>query len=162
MLQGMAKKVASEGEKEQELYDKFQCYCKNGNADLSLSISSSNTKVPQVQSDIEESESKVKQYQQDLKSHQEDRAAAKAAIASATAQREEENKKFLAQSGEYKSYVNALAGAIPAIEKGMAGGFLQTKAGAVLRQAVGSGTTMSDYDRQMVLSYLSTSSSNKD
>jgi len=159
MLQGMAKKVASEGEKEQELYDKFQCYCKNGNADLSLSISSSNTKVPQVQSDIEESESKVKQYQQDLKSHQEDRAAAKAAIASATAQREEEHKKFLAQSGEYKSYVNALAGAIPAIEKGMAGGFLQTKAGAVLRQAVASGSGLSDYDRQMVNSYLTGSSS---
>merc|ERR1719253_794233 len=90
LLQGMAKKVAAEGEKEKDLYEKFECYCKNGGADLSQSISSSNAKVPQVQSDIEESESRVKQLKQDLKSHQEDRSAAKAAMESATKQREEE------------------------------------------------------------------------
>jgi uncharacterized coiled-coil DUF342 family protein len=155
LLQGMAKKVAAEGEKEKELFEKFNCYCKNGGSDLQQSISSSTTKVPQVQSDIEESESKVKQLKQDLKSHQEDRATAKAAMDSATKQREEEHKKFLGVSGEYKSYVSALAGAIPAIEKGMAGGFLQTKSGAVLRQAVSSDTVITDYDRQVVMSFLS-------
>jgi chromosome segregation ATPase len=155
MLQSMAKKVEAEGKKEEELYDKFQCYCKNGEADLTASISGSNTKVPQLQSDIEEAESKVKQLKQDLKSHQEDRASSKAAMATATAQREEEHAKFLEVSGEYKSYISALSGAIPAIEKGMSGGFLQTKAGAVLRQAVTSDTTITDYDRQLVLSFLS-------
>jgi len=162
LLQGMVKKVEAEGKKEEELYEKFQCYCKNGGADLSASISSSTAKVPQVQSDIEETESKVKGLQQDLKSHQEDRTAAKAAMAAATSQREEEHKKFLAVSGEYKGYVDALSGAIPAIEKGMAGGFLQAKAGAQLRQAVASSTAMTDYDRQLVLSYLSGSTASSD
>jgi uncharacterized protein YoxC/outer membrane murein-binding lipoprotein Lpp len=155
MLQGMAKKVAAEGEKEKELYEKFNCYCKTGGAELSQSISRSTAKVPQVQSDIEESESQVKQLQQDLKSHQEDRSTAKGAMDSATKQREEENKKFLAASGEYKSYISALAGAIPAIEKGMSGGFLQTKTGALVQQAIASGTSLTDYDRQLVVSYLS-------
>jgi len=159
LLQGMLKKVTKEGEKEKDLYEKFQCYCKSGGADLSAAISSSTAKVPQVQSDIEESQSQVKQLKADLVSHQTDRAAAKAAIESATKQREGDNKKFLAQSGEYQNYISALAGAIPAIEKGMSGGFLQTKAGAALRQAVASDTAMTDYDRQLVTSYLASSSS---
>jgi len=159
LLQGMAKKVAAEGEKEKDLFEKFECYCKNGGSDLQQSISSSTAKVPQVQSDIEEDTSKVKQLKQDLKSHQEDRAAAKAAMQSATKQREEEHKKFLASSGEYKSYISALAGAIPAIEKGMGGGFLQTKAGAMLRQAVDSNTVITDYDKQLVVSFLAGGSS---
>jgi peptidoglycan hydrolase CwlO-like protein len=162
LLQGMAKKVAAEGEKEKELYEKFGCYCKNGAADLQESISSSTAKVPQVQSDIEESENKVKQLKQDLKSHQEDRSAAKAAMASATAQREEEHKKFLSVSGEYKSYISALSGAIPAIEKGMAGGFLQTKTGAVLRQAALNDANLAEYDRQSVMSFLSGTAASSD
>lgn len=34
MLQSMTKKVEAEGEKEQELYHKFMCYCKTGTGDL--------------------------------------------------------------------------------------------------------------------------------
>ena len=30
MLQGLQKKVEAEAKKDQELYDKFMCYCKNG------------------------------------------------------------------------------------------------------------------------------------
>merc|ERR1719443_1051227 len=91
LLQGMAKKVTAEGKKEEELYEKFMCYCKTSGGDLQESISGSTAKVPQVQSDIEESEASLKQTKLDLKSHQEDRAAAKAAMASATTQREKEN-----------------------------------------------------------------------
>ena len=30
MLQNLQKKVEAEAKKDQELYDKFMCYCKNG------------------------------------------------------------------------------------------------------------------------------------
>jgi hypothetical protein len=40
MLQSMQKKVAAEGEKEEELFDKFMCYCKNGRGSLEGSIAS--------------------------------------------------------------------------------------------------------------------------
>jgi hypothetical protein len=53
MLQSMQKKVTAEGEKEKELFDKFMCYCKNGDEALAKSISAADTKVPQVTSDIE-------------------------------------------------------------------------------------------------------------
>merc|ERR1719478_1439356 len=106
----MAKKVTAEGKKEEELYEKFMCYCKNSGGDLQESISASTAKVPQVQSDIEESEANLKQTKIDLKSHQEDRAAAKAAMASATTQREKEHGKYVAESDELKSYISSLSG----------------------------------------------------
>ena len=52
---------------------------------LAKSISDAEAKVGQVTSDIEEAESQVVQLKGDLKQHQSDRAAAKAAMADATA-----------------------------------------------------------------------------
>merc|ERR1712203_330373 len=46
-------------------------------------------------------------------------------------------------------------GAIPAIEKGMAGAFLQTDAAQVLRQLVNTKENMLDADRQDLVAFLS-------
>jgi len=161
LLQSMASKLQAEAEKEKELYDKFMCYCKTSGGDLAKSISESTTKVPQLQSDIEQAEASLKQLQQDLKTHAEDRSAAKAAMGSATAQREKEHSQFVEVSTEYTSYLTALNQAIPAIEKGMGGGFVQTGTGAQLRQAVLKDSSVTDYDRQLVTAFLSGSSSDK-
>jgi len=68
MLQAMEKKVTAEGAKEQALFDKYMCYCKNSGGDLSKSIGSANTKIPQVGSDIKEGEAKLVQLKEDLSS----------------------------------------------------------------------------------------------
>jgi len=131
------------------------CYCKTSGGDLAQSIADSGAKIPQVQSDIEESEAELVRIKQELISHQEDRSAAKAAMDAATAQREKEHESFAATSGEYKTYLDALDRAIPAIMKGMSGvGLLQATTGETLRKAVVSATTVTDYDRQMVMSFL--------
>merc|ERR1719356_660942 len=70
MLQNMVKKVEAEGEKEQELFDKYMCYCKTSGGDLAKSISDAETKGPQLESDIKESEAKKAQFEEDLKQHQ--------------------------------------------------------------------------------------------
>jgi chromosome segregation ATPase len=160
LLQGMAKKVAAEGAKEKELYDKFMCYCSNSGGDLQASISASTAKVPQVQSDIEEAEAQLKQTKIDLKSHQEDRAAAKAAMATATSARESEHEKYVAESDEYKGYIGSLATAIPAIMKGMSGAFLQAEVGVALQKALAKSEQATDYDKQYVMAFLSGHSSN--
>jgi len=49
MLQQMSNKVVAEGKKEQELFDKFMCYCSNGADDLAASIKDADTKIPQVE-----------------------------------------------------------------------------------------------------------------
>merc|ERR1719238_873433 len=52
MLQMMAKKVAAEGEKEEEMFDKFMCYCETSGSALRKSIEEAEAKVPQLEADI--------------------------------------------------------------------------------------------------------------
>jgi len=156
LLQTMAKKVEEEGVREKNLFDRYECFCRTSGGDLAKTIAESNVKIPQVQNDIEASEQNTMGLKRDLQSHTKDRDAAKASMEAGTAQREKEHVHFLETSSEYKSYISALEQAIPAIMNGMAGigGFLQTIAGARLRQAVASDVSMTEYDRQVVMSYL--------
>merc|ERR1719240_1573657 len=111
MLQSMQKKVTAEGEKEAELYEKFMCYCKNGAADLQASISAAETKMPNVGADIEEAEAKLKQDKEDVKQAQTDRAAAKSAMAEATAIREKEAAEFAKEKAELTTNINSITAA---------------------------------------------------
>jgi len=154
MLQNMQKKVAAEGEKELELFEKFECYCKNAGGTLKESIAAAEAKVPEVQSEIEEAESKVAQLKEDLKKAQIDRDAAKSAMADATAVREKEAAEFAKEKSEYGTNVDALTKAIAALEKGMTG-FLQTQSAQVLRNMVENLNMVSDYDRDELVSFLS-------
>merc|ERR1719324_969180 len=52
----MQKKVAAEGEKEEELFEKFMCYCKNGKGALEGSIAQAEAKMPALGADIEAGE----------------------------------------------------------------------------------------------------------
>merc|ERR1719191_51591 len=146
MLQSMQKKVTAEGEKEKELFEKFMCYCKNGAGDLQKSIADAEEKLGTLPKEIEAAESEEKQLKADIKQAQDDRAAAKKAMAEATALREKEAKVFADYKAEADANIAAAKGATEAIEKGMAGSFLQTKAAQVLRALVTSKNDMSDYD----------------
>jgi len=154
MLQAMQKKVEAEGEKEKELYEKFMCYCKTGGSDLSASISAAEAKVPAVSSDIEASEAKLAQTKEDLKQAQTDRVAAKESMDEATAIRQKEAAAFAAEKAEADTNIGALKKAITALEKGMAGGFLQTDTAQVLRRMVQGKQDMIDMDRQEILAFL--------
>merc|ERR1719299_35942 len=134
MLQNMVKKVEAEGAKEQELFDKYMCYCKTSGGDLSKSISDAETKAPQLEADIKESEAKKAQFEEDLKQHQTDRSAAKDAMAEATTLREKEAKAYAKESSDDKTNIAATAKAMTAVEKGMGNAFLQTTAAATLRK----------------------------
>merc|ERR1719310_1469895 len=159
MLQAMQKKITAEGEKEKELFEKFNCYCQNGDKVLGKSISDAETKVPQVSSDIEEAENQVTQLKSDLKSHQTERAAAKSAMAEATTIREKEAAEFASLKAELDANLAALAKATAAIEKGMAGSFLQTQDAQILKKLVLAENSMEESDREDLTSFLSGSES---
>merc|ERR1719146_498614 len=147
MLQMMMKKIEAEGEKQQELYDKFMCYCKNADSTLGKSIGDANTKIPQLESDIKEAVETKNQLEEDLEQHQADRDAAKEAIAKATEIREKEAAEFAKESTEDKANLDALKKAVAAIEKGLAGGFLQTESAKALRRLVVAKPNILDADR---------------
>merc|ERR1719446_123432 len=153
MLQSMQKKVAEEGEKEEALFDKFMCYCKNGKGTLEASIETAKNTNEQLQSSIEETDANLKQMKADLKTAQSNRADAKAAVAKATALREKEAAAYATESGELKTNIAALAKATSAIEKGMGGAFLQTSTAQVLKQ-LSITMDISTMDREMITSFL--------
>merc|ERR1719331_2455057 len=116
MLQSMEKKIVAEGEKETALFEKYMCYCKNSGGDLSKSIGDANTKIPQLGADIKEAEAKLAQLKEDLKSHQVDRSAAKAAVASATSLRNKDAGEYAKEESEASANIAAVNGVITALE----------------------------------------------
>merc|ERR1719405_155614 len=97
----------------------------------------------------------MKQLKEDVEAHKADRAAAKAVIAKATAIREMEAAAFAKETAEDKANLDALERAIAAISKGVAGGFLQTSASALLRRIVLAERDMDEDNRQELLAFLS-------
>jgi chromosome segregation ATPase len=158
MLQNLEAKVQSEGEKEKELHDKYMCYCKNAGGTLAKSIADAEAKGPQLVAAIEEGIGKLAQLKDDLKAHQNDRAAAKSAMASATALREKEAAAHDVTKTDLETNIAAVAKATTAIEKGAGGAFLQTQEASSLKNFVMGNNHMYDSDRNDVLSFLSGSS----
>merc|ERR1719409_407327 len=115
------------------MFEQYMCYCQNADGTLGKSISDAETKIPQVESSIKEGAATKKQLEAELKDAQVSRVEAKDTIAKATALREKEASAFAAKKAELDSNIGALSKAIPAIEKGMAGAFLQTRAGVRLQ-----------------------------
>jgi len=158
MLQNMEKTVTAEGAKEQVLFDKYMCYCKNAGGDLGKSIADAGVKIPQLGADIKAGEAALAQLKEDLKQAQVDRSAAKAAVAEATTLRAKEAGEYATESNELKANIAAVGKATTAIEKGMGGAFLQTGTASVLKNLVQKSQNLDDTDREQLVAFLSGSS----
>jgi len=154
LLQSMQKKITAEGEEELALYEKFGCYCKTSGGTLKESIALAEAKVPEVDSAISETVAKVAQLEEDLKQHQADRSAAKDTMASAKALRAKTAAAFAKDESELSTNIAALTKAISSIESGMVGAFIQSSSAQALRRVIVDRVDMSDFDRQMVASFL--------
>jgi len=155
MLQQMQVKVAEEGEKEKALFDKFMCYCKTAGGDLEASIKEGKAKIVSLEELLKTGKEQMEQLEADLKEHEASRTEAKAAMSSATALREKEAAASGKFSEDSKTNLAALAKAIPAIEGGMAGAFLQTTEANNLKRFAMEKAEISDETRQDVLAFLS-------
>merc|ERR1719446_1693782 len=155
MLQNMEKNIQAEGKKEQALFDKYMCYCQNAGGDLSKSIADADTKIPQLGADIKSAEATNVQLKEDLKQHQVDRSAAKAAVAEATTLRQKEAAAYAKESDEMKANIAAVSKATTAIEQGMGGAFVQTGSGRVLQRLVQNSQSLADNERAQLMSFLS-------
>lgn len=161
MLQTMQKKVEAEAKKAEELYEKFMCYCTTTEGQLSAAIEDAETRIPQLESSIKETTEMHAKLGQELTQHKADRADAEDEIAQAMAIREKENKEFMAESGTAQANIDALGKAIPAIEKGLGGSFLQSSEAAQLRR-LSLTQELSVADRDALSAFLSSSSSDED
>jgi len=155
LLQDMQKQVTEEGKKEADLFEKFQCYCKNGNGDLDASIEAASAKIESLTASLKESNEKKEQTQADLKEHTVSRDDAKDALAKATALRKKEAGIYAKFKADSEANLAALTSATTAIEKGMAGSFLQTEGAKRVRQFAMESADLPDATRDELLSFLS-------
>jgi predicted nucleic acid-binding Zn-ribbon protein len=158
MLQMMQNKVTAEGKAAEELYDKFMCYCETGKEALEKSIADAEAKIVQLEAAVKESAALKEQLEAEIKEHKTSRAEAKDALAKAEALRKKEAGAFASATSELASNIDALTRAIAALEKGVAGGFLQTNAASVLRR-LSLSMDMSSADREILAAFLSQGSS---
>merc|ERR550537_1940007 len=61
MLDSMLKKVEAEGKAEEELFNKFMCYCKNGRGALEKSVADAEAKAPHIDSSIKSTAAEIDQ-----------------------------------------------------------------------------------------------------
>lgn len=158
MLQAMQKKVEEEGAEQERLFKKFMCYCTTSGKDLKASIEAADSKAPELDSDIKAGEEQKSQLEDAVKQAKADRKAAKDAMAEATSIREKEAAAFAEAKAEASSEVLALKKAIAALEKGMAGSFLQTPAAQIVKRIVSGKADVLEGDRRLLTAFLSGSS----
>jgi len=155
MLTSMQAKVGEEAKSEKALFDKYMCYCQTAGGDLDASIKEGENKIESMGTALKSAKEKKAQTEADLKEHQSSRAEAKAAMAEANAIREKEAAAFAKFKEDSETNLAALSKAIPAIETGMMGSFLQTGAANLLRHFTMENADLPDETRQELLSFLS-------
>jgi hypothetical protein len=156
LLQDMQKELEAEGKKEEDLYNKFMCYCEGNTDDMSKSAEEAGTKITELKSKLEAEKAEKSQLDQALIGHKKDREAAKADLEKATGIREKEHADFVETTGESKENLDSMNAAIAALEKGMGKAFLQSQSKAArVMKAVDASLNVDDYQRNLVLSFLS-------
>merc|ERR1740138_242484 len=131
------KEIEEDGEKDEEMTEKYMCYCETNTKKLADSIAATEEEIPQIEASIKEAIGSEEQNNADLDKHKKDRDE---------------------ESTESKANVAACKKAITAIEKGMSGSFLQSAAAGALRKLVLSRENIDQYTRRTLTEFLSTSS----
>eukprot|EP00933_Yihiella_yeosuensis_P062970 TRINITY_DN65_c0_g1_i2.p1 TRINITY_DN65_c0_g1~~TRINITY_DN65_c0_g1_i2.p1 ORF type:complete len:736 (-),score=292.40 TRINITY_DN65_c0_g1_i2:65-2167(-) len=93
MMQKMAKKIDEEGEKEEELYKKFECYCKTTTKELNDAITKQ-TESPVTAEDVAKKESELKAKQDEVVQLKKDRIEDEESLKAAKVNRGNEHKEF--------------------------------------------------------------------
>merc|ERR1719389_1350635 len=138
------------------MFDKFMCYCEGNTDGMSKSVEEAGQKITELQSKLAAEKAEKSQLDQELIQHKKDREAAKGDLDTATAIREKEHAEFVENTGDAKANVDALTGAIAALEKGMGKSFIQQNRDSVerLTKAVSSATSMDEYEKGEVMDLL--------
>jgi len=153
ILQDMQKELQTEGETEKAMFDKFMCYCDGNNDGLSKQAEAAGQKIVELKSKLEAEKAEKAQLDQELVAHKSDRESAKADLEQATSIREKEHAEFVAASGDQKANLDALTGAIAALEKGM-GAFVQTAQSGRLERVIRDSSAVDDYEKSNLLNLL--------
>merc|ERR1719420_2110168 len=159
LMQDMQKEIEEEGAKEKELFDKFMCFCSSSGGDMGKAVEDLKAKIEELGANLKAEEAEKTQTGQELAGHKQDREGATSDLQEATTLREKESSEFQELKADSETNIKALAGAIPAIEKGMGGSaLLQLPLAPRLKNMVNSYPNVDAMDRRAVVSFLEANS----
>merc|ERR1719161_1415913 len=100
LLQNMQKEIEAEGAKEQELFDKFMCFCSGNDGDLKKKAADASASIEELSAKLKSEEAEKVQIAQELVGHKADREAAGGDIEEATVLREKEAAAYAAEKAD--------------------------------------------------------------
>jgi uncharacterized coiled-coil DUF342 family protein len=146
LLQEMSKEISDEMEKEKDMYEKFQCYCKKNAGSLDSKTKEAAALIKKTKAEVEGLTGQKKQLTEEIKTHKAERKQAEADLKTATAKRAEEKAAYDKATKEQRKTLADLDKAITALEKGMGKSFLQTSAARFLRSVVDNSAVTANLD----------------
>lgn len=162
MLQSMQKELEREGAAEAKLFEKAMCACSGGEDNLKSTITDSTAEIEDNTAKIGQGKAEKAQLLQEVGDHKAAVESAKSELATATALRNKENRKFVASHKASKAALKQMDAAIPALEKGMSSAALvQTmteSSTSKFRHFIGVTKYLSSDDRSSVLAFLAAGS----
>jgi len=123
-MEKMADKIEDEAKKEEDQYEKFECYCKKTIAELEENIRQAETN-PISPADIDKKQSEISALQQEVKTLKDDRIAEEETLKSAEVQRGKEHDVFVKEVTEEGEVVKGVDAATAALKGGETASFLQ-------------------------------------
>eukprot|EP00451_Oxyrrhis_marina_P002547 CAMPEP_0204253254 /NCGR_PEP_ID=MMETSP0468-20130131/1765_1 /ASSEMBLY_ACC=CAM_ASM_000383 /TAXON_ID=2969 /ORGANISM="Oxyrrhis marina" /LENGTH=685 /DNA_ID=CAMNT_0051226803 /DNA_START=62 /DNA_END=2119 /DNA_ORIENTATION=+ len=117
MLKTMKKETTEEGERDQKLYEKTQCWCTTGRANKESSIKDGGERITSLEADIESDVASVAKLENEIDQAKKGRSDNKNSLATAESMRAKENSEYSKEADELKTAIGQLGGAIESIEK---------------------------------------------
>lgn len=155
LMQNMQKEIEAEGAKEKELFDKFMCYCHGSSDELTAAVAKTSAEIDEYGATLKSESAEKAQTALDLTQHKKDRETATADLEEATMLRGKENAAYAEAKADLETNLKGLAGAIPALEKGMGGAsFVQLPVASQIRKLVESSPAIGEMDKRNVISFL--------
>merc|ERR550537_1262141 len=151
----MQKEIEAEGEKEQEAFDKFMCYCDGSTDDMKKGADEGAQRAEELASKLEALKAEKTQLEQELAQHKSDRAQAKQDQEKAQSLRTKENGEFTAAEADMSKNIDAMKGAIAALEKGL-GSFMQMpkEQTQLVQRLISTNSDADDFQKQEALAML--------
>merc|ERR1719217_1667666 len=155
----LQKKIEEEGEEQQEMFEKFMCYCDTNSGKLQKSVDDLTETVPQNEASVKSKTELKAQIEGELATHKQDREDAQSTVQTSTEQRNKDKSAFDSYSAEAKSNIASIKKAVPAIRKGLGESFLQTPEATLLQRLVlfnkaSGNAVLSSFDQEEVSDFL--------
>eukprot|EP00451_Oxyrrhis_marina_P001340 CAMPEP_0204269024 /NCGR_PEP_ID=MMETSP0468-20130131/15538_1 /ASSEMBLY_ACC=CAM_ASM_000383 /TAXON_ID=2969 /ORGANISM="Oxyrrhis marina" /LENGTH=685 /DNA_ID=CAMNT_0051244359 /DNA_START=94 /DNA_END=2151 /DNA_ORIENTATION=- len=117
MLQDMKKEVEEEGAKDEELFEKMQCWCNTNSQDKESSIKEATASIAELTAAIGEDTATIAKLETELEQTEADRKANQNMLQQATEMREKANEEYAATHKETVQAIQQLTDAIATLEK---------------------------------------------